>query len=128
MIKEFRIRTTKSREVVDITNRVSECIKGVKEGICMVYVPHATAGLIINEFEPNIASDFVAFFEKLVPKAGWKHNVIDDNAEAHLKSGLVGPHALMPVSEGRLVLGTWQRIILCDFDGPRDRRVVVMVR
>ena len=83
MMDSFTIRTTGAREVVDITDDVKARIKGVKEGICMVYVPHATAGLIINEYEPNIASDFVEFFEKLVPKAGWRHNAIDDNAEAH---------------------------------------------
>jgi secondary thiamine-phosphate synthase enzyme len=127
-MQEFTIRTTRAREIVDITGEVSARARGAKEGICLVYVPHATAGLIINEWEPNIAADYAEFFERLVPKAGWRHNSIDDNAEAHLKSGLVGPSVSVPVADGRLVLGTWQRILLCDFDGPRDRRVVVVVR
>ncbi len=128
MMESFSVRTSGTRQVVDITDEVSKRVSKVKEGICLVYVPHATAGLIINEYEPNIAADYVGFFEKLVPKGNWQHNVIDDNAEAHLKSGLVGPSATVPVADGKLVLGTWQRILLCDFDGPRDRRIVVLVR
>ena len=127
-METFTVRTSNPREIVDITDEVSRRVSKVREGICLVYVPHATAGLIINEYEPNIAEDYVGFFEKLVPKARWKHNIIDDNAEAHLKSGLVGPSATVPVSDGRLVLGTWQRLLLCEFDGPRDRRIAVMVR
>src|SRR3989338_5407735 len=115
-METFTVRTSNPREIVDITDEVSRRVSKVREGICLVYVPHATAGLIINEYEPNIAEDYVGFFEKLVPKASWKHNIIDDNAEAHLKSGLVGPSATVPVSDGRLVLGTWQRLLLCEFD------------
>jgi len=132
-MEEFKVRTTKKHEVVDITSLVSECVRELAdcppEAICLVYVPHATAGVIINEHEPNIAQDFASFFEKLVPTAGtWLHNSIDDNAEAHLKSGLIGASVVLPVSEKRLILGRWQRVMLCEFDGPRERNVIVMVR
>ena len=132
-MEEFTVKTKQKHELVDITALVSECVRELPEcpdeGICLVFVPHATAGIFINEHEPNIATDFTNFFEKLAPKAGdWLHNTIDDNAEAHLKSGLVGASVSVPVSERRLILGRWQRILLCEFDGPRERRVVVVVR
>jgi len=132
-MEEFKVKTKAKHELIDITALVSECVREMSEcppeGICLVFVPHATAGVLINEHEPNIATDFATFFEKLAPKTGdWLHNRIDDNAEAHLKSGLIGPSAILPVSEGRLILGKWQRILLCEFDGPRERNVLVMVR
>jgi secondary thiamine-phosphate synthase enzyme len=126
---EFTAQSSKQKELIDITEQVSSSVakSGVREGICLIYVPHATAGIIINEFEPNIAVDFLEIFDKLFPKGNWRHNRIDDNAEAHLKSGIVGPGAAVPVDDKELVLGTWQRILLCEFDGPRERRVVVKV-
>ena len=125
---EFSIRSSQPIQLLDLTDSVAALVKGVKEGICLVYLPHATAGIIVNEYEPNIEQDFLEFFSKLVPKsAEWKHNKIDDNAEAHLKSALAGPSATVPVADGKLVLGTWQRILLCEFDGPRRRRFQVQV-
>ncbi len=126
---EFSVQTSRQRELADITEQVASAVakSGVAEGICLAYVPHATAGIIINEFEPNIEADFLELFGKLFPSGNWRHNKIDDNAEAHLKSGFVGPGATVPVEGGRLLLGTWQRIILCEFDGPRKRMVVVKV-
>ena len=126
---EFTIRTSKDRDLLDVTEEVLRAASkgGVKDGVCLVYVPHATAGIIVNEFEPNIAHDFTQMFERLFPPGDYRHNMIDDNAQAHLKSGFVGPGASIPVTAGRLDLGTWQRIILCEFDGPRERRVIVKV-
>ena len=126
---EFSIRSSQPIQLLDLTDNVAALVKGVKEGICLVYLPHATAGIIVNEYEPNLEQDFMEFFSKLAPKSKeWKHNKIDDNAEAHLKSALASPSATVPVADGKLVLGTWQRILLCEFDGPRQRRVVVAVR
>ena len=128
MAEEFAVRTSKGRQLIDITDEVSARVKG-KEGICLIYVPHATAGLIINEDESNLASDFEKLFERLAPKnEKWAHNKIDDNAHAHLLSGLVSPSVCVPVVNGKLALGTWQRILLCEFDGPRERKVMVVVR
>lgn len=124
---EFSIHTSKAKDLVDITAQVESLVSksGVKEGICLVFVPHATAGIVVNEFEPNLKQDFEQIFEKLVPPSNYAHNQIDDNAQAHLKSGVIGPSATLPVEAGKLVLGTWQSIVLCEFDGPRERRVIV---
>ncbi|MEM3399401.1 MAG: secondary thiamine-phosphate synthase enzyme YjbQ [Candidatus Micrarchaeia archaeon] len=125
----FTISTKRQIELIDITDKVGEIVvkSGVKEGVCLVYVPHATAAIIINEFEPNIAQDYLEFFEKFVPKGPYKHNMIDDNAEAHMKSAFFGAGKCIPVSGGKIALGTWQSIILCEFDGPRTRTVHVQV-
>lgn len=126
---EFSIQTRKRIELLDITEKVRSLIEGkIKEGICLVYAPHATAAIIINEYEPLLESDFLKLFEKLVPPGNYAHNSIDDNAEAHLKSGIIGSGREIPIENGRLALGTWQRIIFCEFDGPRSRRVIVQVR
>ncbi|MCD6227784.1 YjbQ family protein [Candidatus Micrarchaeota archaeon] len=123
---EFIIMTKDKYDVIDITDKVEKEIN-IDDGLCIVYVPHATAGLIVNEFEPNIAQDYVTLFKTLLPKNDWRHDKIDDNAEAHLLSSLFGTSKTFIVKDGKLVLGTWQRIILCEFDGPRNRRVVVKV-
>ena len=126
---EFSIQTAREKEILDITPGVAQAVakSGVKEGVCLVYVPHATAGIIINEFEPKIAADYISAFDRLFPKGNWRHNEMDNNAEAHLKSAATSPGESVPVSGSRMVLGTWQRILLCEFDGPRKRRVIVKV-
>ena len=118
----FFIETSKRIEVVDITNKVSE---RVSDGnACLVYVLHATAALIVNEYEPNIKSDYEKFFS-MIANGEWKHNAIDNNAEAHLLSALVSPSVTIPVEDGKLVLGTWQRVLLVELDGPRKRKIIV---
>ncbi len=121
---EFFVETTKRVEVVDITDEVGKRIGDGKA--CLVFVPHATAALIINEFEPNIKSDYEGLFSKIA-KGSWKHNSIDNNAEAHLLSALISPSILVPVKNGRLELGTWQSIMLVELDGPRKRRIAVRI-
>ena len=126
-MESFTVQTSRQIQVMDVTDRVVEIVdqSGVREGFCIVHVPHATAALIVNEWEPNIASDYVKFFSEVVPKGDWAHNAIDDNAEAHMKSAFFGSSKSFIISKGELVLGTWQRIILCEFDGPRARKVNV---
>lgn len=119
---EFFIETKKQVEIVDITSEVEKRTGDVKA--CVVYVPHATAALIVNEFEPNIKSDYEEFFSRIA-KGNWKHNAIDNNAEAHLLSALISPSIVLPVKNGRLELGTWQSIMLVELDGPRKRRIFV---
>ncbi len=128
---EFTIRTRARQEMVDITSRVADAVKpsGVKEGICLVYVPHATAAVVINEnADPNVSQDILDALTDLVPAGRWRHDRIDDNADAHIKAAILGPGQGVPVQEGRLVLGTWQRIMLVELDGPRDRRVLVTIK
>jgi len=131
MYAEFRIKTGKKQEIVDITNYVKEIVRKskVEEGLCVIYVPHATAAVIINEnYDPSICDDILNALEKLIPKdAGYKHDRIDDNAHAHIKSGILGPSQSIPIKNGELQLGTWQGIALADFDGPRERRVIVQI-
>jgi secondary thiamine-phosphate synthase enzyme len=116
--------------VVDITERVEEVVSssGVRNGLCVVHVPHATAAVMLNEMEPRLALDYVKLVHELFkPGADWAHNAIDHNAHAHLAAAFIGSSRLIPVKDGRLVRGTWQNIILLELDGPRSRRVVVEV-
>jgi secondary thiamine-phosphate synthase enzyme len=123
--------STKSREeIVVVTNEVESIVRrsGVKNGIALIYVPHATALLTANENEPRLKEDILAKLRALFPRgAGYRHDEIDDNANAHLANLFVGFHLVMPVVDGRLRRGTWQEIMLIEMDGPRSRRSVVVV-
>lgn len=100
---------------------------GIRNGICLVFVPHATAAIIANEYEPNIVSDYIELIRQVFkPDYEWRHNRIDNNAHAHLASAVIGPSRIFPVREGRIVRGTWQEILLVELDGPRPRRRVIV--
>ena len=102
---------------------------GVDEGLCSVFVPHATAAIVINENDdPNLCTDLLDALAKLVPEGVWRHDRVDNNGAAHIKAAILGPSETIPVRGGRLLLGTWQAIMLVDLDGPRQRRVIVTVR
>ncbi len=121
---EFSVSTSKAVEVIDITGEVE---KRLGDGeACLVFTPHATAAIILNEFEPNIKSDYEEFFSRIA-KGNWKHNAIDNNAEAHLLSALISPSIVIPLKNGRLDVGTWQSIMLVELDGPRKRKVIVKI-
>ncbi|MBW2972634.1 secondary thiamine-phosphate synthase enzyme YjbQ, partial [Candidatus Woesearchaeota archaeon] len=97
-----------------------------KDGLCNVYVPHATAAIAINEnADPNITLDIIEALDKMVREGGWRHDSIDNNAAAHIKAAIIGPSETVPIENGRLQLGRWQDIFLCCFDGPRKRRIIV---
>jgi secondary thiamine-phosphate synthase enzyme len=131
MQSEFHIRSHRKYEMLDITERVAEIVRQSKmaEGICSVYVTHATAAIVINEnYDPNVCEDVLDALDKLIPQGVWRHDRVDSNAAAHIKSAILGPGETIPVRDGRLVLGTWQAIMLVELDGPRDRRVVVTAR
>ena len=128
---EFKVRTGKKYEVIDLTPQVAEVVLAarVSEGICCVYVPHATAAVVINENDDQrIGLDLLDALDKLIPAGGWRHDQVDSNGAAHLKAAILGPSEMIPVQNGRLVLGTWQAIMLVELDGPRDRKVIVTVR
>ena len=129
---EFSVQTKKRDEIIDITEQVSDVVSKskakIKEGICLVYVPHATAALTINEnADPNIGIDFLEALDKLIPQGIWRHDKIDRNGAAHIKAAIIGPDVVIPIKNNQLALGTWQGIMLCEFDGPRDRRVIVKI-
>ena len=128
---EFKVRTGKKYEVIDLTAQVAAAVRDsqVSEGICGVYVPHATAAVVINENDDQrIGLDLLDALDKLIPAGGWRHDQIDSNGAAHLKAAILGPSEMIPVQNGRLALGTWQAIMLVELDGPRDRKVIVTVR
>jgi secondary thiamine-phosphate synthase enzyme len=131
MQERFTITTRKSQEVVDITGRVTEVVarSRQREGICTVFVRHATAAIIINEnADPGFRQDVVTALDRLFPQGVWEHDKVDDNGAAHLKAAILGPSEAVPIEEGRLLLGTWQGIALVECDGPREREIVVDVR
>ncbi len=129
MSETFEVETGAGKECVDLTDRVRAVVKraGVDAGLCHVMVLHSTAAIVVNEFDdPNIGRDLLTALDRAVPDhAGWLHDRIDDNAHAHIKAALLGPTELVPVKDGDLVLGTWQRILLVELDGPRSRKVSV---
>ena len=131
MQTEFQIRSHRKYEMLDITERVADIVRQSKmaEGICSVYVTHATAAIVINENDdPNVCVDVLDALDKLIPEGIWRHDRVDNNAAAHIKSAILGPGETIPLRDGKLVLGTWQALMLVELDGPRDRRVVVTVR
>jgi secondary thiamine-phosphate synthase enzyme len=131
MIAEFRIRTTTKREMIDLTARVADIVAraDVAEGLCSVYTPHATAAIVINENDdPNVCVDVLDALDRLVPAGIWRHDRVDGNAASHIQATILGPGETIPVRQGKLLLGTWQAVMLVELDGPRDRRVVVTLR
>ncbi len=123
------VSTPSQDSMNDISAEVSSAVtrSGVQEGICLISSPHTTAGITINEnADPDVKRDMLMEISKIVPREdGYRHR--EGNSAAHLKAALTGLSASLPVSDGRLVLGTWQGIYFCDFDGPRQRRVLVTV-
>jgi len=124
------IITVKSKaqtELIDITSRIQDMVvsAGIGQGICMLYVPHTTAAITINESaDPSVKGDILMILNKIIPwEAGYRH--LEGNSPAHIKSTIVGPSELIAVENDRLVLGTWQGIFFCEFDGPRNRKVHV---
>ena len=128
---EFSIRTSRKREMIDLTARVAEVVAdaGVVEGLCSVYTPHATAAIVVNENDdPNVCVDVLDALDKLIPAGVWRHDRVDGNAASHIQATILGPGETIPVREGKLMLGTWQSVMLVELDGPRERRVLVTVR
>ena len=125
---EIGVETRRRFELVDVTGRVEDWLSahGARDGVLTVFVPHTTAAILINEAEPGLMEDILSLMRELTrPGAGWMHNRIDNNAHAHLGNVLVGPSVSIPVAGGRPRLGTWQRIMLLEMDGPRRRRLVL---
>jgi secondary thiamine-phosphate synthase enzyme len=125
----FGVRTDRRTQMVDITREVQRAVEesGVSEGICVIYVPHTTAGVTINEnADPSVVADILEYLERLVPRSSsFRHR--EGNADAHIKASLIGPSQAVLVRGGRLSLGTWQGIFFCEFDGPRSRNVFLQV-
>jgi secondary thiamine-phosphate synthase enzyme len=128
-MKEISIQTNSRVEMIDITAAVQKFIREekIEKGICLIYTPHTTAAVTINEnADPDVPRDIIAALEKAVPfSANYWH--AEGNSAAHVKSSLVGASELVIIENGRLVLGTWQSIFFCEFDGPRSRKVSISI-
>ena len=128
MGEEFTVSTGKKQEIVDITENVKGIVEksGVKDGLCIVYTPHATCAVLINEnWDPNVMLDIIECLDKIVPQGKWKHDDVDNNDASHIKSAVIGPSETIIIRDKKLVLGKWQDIMLADFDGPKERSVLV---
>jgi secondary thiamine-phosphate synthase enzyme len=129
-LKEVSIRTGGRVEFRDITREVEEAVResGIKSGVAIIFTPHTTTGIFMNEDESGLKRDLEKVLERLIPeRGGYMHDEVDYNAYAHLRSILLGASLIVPVENGRLMLGTWQSIFLAEFDGPRSRRVYVRI-
>lgn len=127
MPKIVSVRTGSRIEMVDITPMVAEEVSraGATEGLCVVYVPHTTAGIIINEgADPDVCHDVLKRLNELVPySSAYRH--LEGNSDAHIKASIMGSSVTVIIEKGRLVLGTWQKIFFCEFDGPRSRNIYI---
>jgi len=128
-VREIGLRTERRTQVVEITRQVAEALEGADgAAAALVYVPHTTAGVTINEHaDPAVARDLERAMERIVGDDwGWQHiEAGEENAPSHVRASLAGPQVLVPLANGRLALGTWQGIFFCEFDGPRSRKVYV---
>jgi secondary thiamine-phosphate synthase enzyme len=127
----LRVRSHQREELLEITAEVRRRLKesGAREGICVLYVQHTTAGLTVNEnADPDVPRDMLHALRTLLPQhgMGFRHN--EENSDAHIKASLFGPSVTVPFSDGELLLGRWQGIFLCEFDGPRERSVIMLLR
>src|SRR3990172_13072812 len=131
MRKTIELRTHHREELIDVTAQVAQVVheSAVRDGLVNVYAQGATAAIMIQEnWDASVPTDVVNFLGKLVPPGVWLHDAQDNNGDAHIKAGLVGPAESIPVIDGRLGLSRWQGIFFCEFDGPRpDRRIVCTV-
>ncbi|MCX6088124.1 MAG: secondary thiamine-phosphate synthase enzyme YjbQ [Caldiserica bacterium] len=125
----LEIETTSHTEMIDITAEIAAAISknNVKSGVCTIFVPHTTAGVTLNEnADPSVRKDFINVFEKLIPKYE-RYSHAEGNAPAHIKSSIFGSSLNIIIEDGKPVLGTWQGIFFCEFDGPRNRKIYLQI-
>lgn len=129
MKKQIEISTSKKYEIVDLTDEVENFIKGsgAEEGFCLVFTPHATASLILNENEPGLLDDIILQIQTTFSLKEYKHDKIDDNAQAHLAASFFGQGVTIPVIDSKPALGIWQSVLFIELDGPRSSRRIIMV-
>ena len=130
MQKEIIISTKAHNELIDITKEVEKIVSEskVKQGLCNVFVTHATAAILINEnYDPNLRGDIIKALNQTIPERNnYKHDQIDNNAASHIKAAIIGPSETIPIKDNKLYLGTWQSIAFCEFDGPRSNRKIII--
>lgn len=129
MQQTVKVSTPRHNILVDITKEVANVVSnaGIETGLVNVYVQGATAGIMIQEnWDDSVQNDVISLFKKLVPAGIWEHDAQDNNGDSHLKAGIVGPGETIPLIGGKMGLSTWQNIFLCEFDGPRSERNIVV--
>ena len=130
MIERFELRTLSRNEFIDITSKIKTIVSksGVVEGICVIYTPHTTAAITINEnSDPDVTNDMTKFMEKLVPKSESFFRHFEGNSDSHIKSSLFSPSLTVIIANGQIILGRWQAIYFCEFDGARSRTCYVKI-
>jgi len=129
MIVEINLLSKKRYELIDITEKVEKMVKdsAVKNGEVLIFIPHSTAGILLTENEEGLKEDWLEFFKKIVSGLNFSHNKIDDNADAHILSGLIGQQKILIIKDGKIVRGAWQNIFLVELDGPRNRKAIVKI-
>jgi len=129
MIKEFNISSENRYQLIDITDRVEEIVREGKteNGLVLIFTPHSTAGIILTENESGLKQDWLAVLKKLVSGFDFLHNKIDNNADSHILSGLLGQGKTLLIENSRLIRGTWQQVFLVELDGPRERKIIVKI-
>lgn len=131
MFYTIKVRSREREQLVEFTDEVRRKLKeaGARDGICLLYLQHTTAGLTINEnADPDVARDMLHALRSLIPQHGMNFRHAEENADAHIKASLTGASLTVPFHDGELMLGRWQGIFLCEFDGPRERRVIMTLR
>ena len=126
-MEEIVIRTTKEREIIDITREVQNVVKekGISEGVCNLFVLHTTAALTTADLDPGTADDFLDAFEALIPRLQYRHPHNPGHVKDHIMATILGASLTVPIEKGELMLGAWQKIILVELGGPRERNIVV---
>ena len=125
MIKQFTIQTSRRNEFIDITAQIQDLVEEVSEGVATVFVPHTTTGITINEnADPAVPRDILKKLEELIPQQD-NYSHMEGNSDAHIKASLFGSSVRVIIKDGQLLLGIWQAIFFCEFDGPRTRKFYV---
>ncbi len=129
MIEKFDVSTEDREQLIDITDRVEEIVQKsqVKDGLILVFVAHSTAAILLTENESGLKEDWLKVFKKMVSGVDFLHNQIDNNADSHILSGLIGQGKTLAIENGKLIRGTWQQIFLVELDGPRTRKVLIYI-
>jgi secondary thiamine-phosphate synthase enzyme len=128
-VRELKVTTERHTQLLDITSQVREAVRGASGAAVLVYVPHTTAGLTINEnADPDVPRDMLHALRTLIPQHGMGFRHGEENSDAHIKASLTGSSVTIPFHDGQLLLGRWQGIFLCEFDGGRERQVIMVVR
>src|SRR3989344_1351271 len=124
-MEKFTIKTTRGKQVVDITEKVNDIVKKKISGTCHLFVTHTPGALATADLDPGTDEDMLEAFDKMIPKMKFRHPHDPSHTPDHILSSMIGPSITIPVENGELVLGTWQRVVLIEFNGPREREIVV---